>query len=286
MIIDTHAHYSHFKFDNTYKYLSYSGDGYSICEGEREKVFDEIKEAGICAFIEPGINLESNSALLELAQKYPGFVFPAVGVHPTRVFKEKWTDRKKIDALSENANVIAIGETGLDFHYARKDQHRFWQYAWFLYQLTIAYKKKLPLILHIRNASKQAIRILKLYQGRKYGGVIHCFCEGADVAKQYVRMGFHLGIGGALLQSDERSELMKEAIREVPLEHILIETDSPYVHPQCPVLAGTKMYRKVRNTSLILPAVISEIARIKGMAYAEVESITTKNAVGLFGLKI
>lgn len=286
MIIDSHAHYSHKNFDNTYRYLSRENGEYAICEGNLGDIFRKMTENGIDAFIEPGITLESNYKLLELAKNNPNKIFPAVGVHPTRVFNARWKNRRQIAALAENSKVIAIGETGLDFHHKRKNQHRFMQYMWFIYQLNIAKKKQLPLILHIRNADKEAIRILKHYRGLEYGGVVHCFNGGYDTAMEYISLGFHLGIGGMLLKKGETAERMKEAIAKVDIKNILVETDSPHVHPSCKVLKRANNPSKIRNTSIILPEVISEIAKIKGMECDEVSRIVTENTIKLFGLSI
>ena len=144
MIIDSHAHYNHNSFKNCFRYLTRGEDGYSIAEGDRERIFRELLEGDIPYSIEPGVSLQSCEEVLELAAAYPGRIFPAVGVHPTRSIYEKWNDRKKLVTLAKTPGVVAIGETGLDFHYKREDQHRLTQHLWFLYQLNLAWKLKLP----------------------------------------------------------------------------------------------------------------------------------------------
>ena len=286
MIIDSHAHYSYYLFEGRYKYLDYTEDGYTIAEGTREELFDRMAQRGIGYFIEPAISLESNGKVISLCSEYPSMVSCSVGVHPTRTSALRWKDRRQLPPLLDSDGVVAIGETGLDYHQDREEQHRLVQLRWFLYQLKLANKKHLPLILHIRDAHKHALAILSRYSGRKYGGVVHCYASDSETAQRYVALGYHIGIGGTLLGVGERAELLREAVRDVPLERILVETDSPYVFPDTTRDIEKGKMKKVRNTSLILPAVIEEIARIKGVSVERVERITAENAIKLFSLSI
>ena len=132
-IIETHTHLSHFKFENQFRFLDYdrSSCTFNIEQGDRDSVIKAMKQQGIVAAIEPGIDLASNKCLLNLAKQHPGWLFPAVGLHPTRTPNEKWKDRVILKELLTRPEVIAIGETGLDFHFQRKDQHRLTQGHWF-----------------------------------------------------------------------------------------------------------------------------------------------------------
>lgn len=284
MIIDSHAHYSHGSFENSFRYLTVTPEGYEVAEGTREDLFRALNTAGIAWSIEPGISLDSNRRILELCGDYP--LFPAVGVHPTRCFREKWSQRKRLKEFAADPRVIAIGETGLDYHYERKDQHRLWQTAWFLYQLNLAWKRKLPVILHIREADEDALRILKCHPARKYGGVVHCFDRGWDVAEQYLKLGYHIGLGGAVLQQEERADRLWEAVKRIPLDRILLETDAPYILPYCKDVIKPKILRRTRNTSLILPKVAEKIGELKGVPAGQVEAAAAENTVRLFSLKI
>ena len=286
MIIDSHAHYNHNSFKNRFRYLTRDEGGYAIAEGDREQIFRELLEGNIPYSIEPGINLQSCGEVLELAAAYPGRIFPAVGVHPTRSISEKWADRKKLAALAKSAGVVAVGETGLDFHYKREEQHRLTQHLWFLYQLDLAWKLKLPVILHVRDAHAEALRILRLHPARKLGGVIHCFYGDWKTAEQYLELGCHIGIGGSVLQLEERAKDLWEAIPRIPLDRILIETDAPFILPYCKDVIQPKLLRRARNTSLILPAVIGKIAELKGITPEEVEKAAAENAIRLFRLPI
>ena len=286
MIIDSHAHYNNNAYKKPFRYLSYDKDGYALKEGELPQLLQEMENANIRYFIEPGVSLQSCEEVLELAAQYPGRIFPAIGIHPTRSIYEKWSDRKKLDAFAKMPGVVAIGECGLDYHYKREEQHRLKQHIWFIYQLNLAWKMKLPVILHVRDAHEDALRILKLHPARKLGGVIHCFYGSKEIAEQYLKLGYHIGIGGSVLQLEERAKNLWEAIPNIPLDRILLETDAPFILPCCKDVIQPKLLRRARNTSLILPAVINKIAELKGISADEVEQATTENAIRLFRLPI
>lgn len=284
MILDSHAHYISGSFENHFRYLDRENGTYSLREGDRMQLFARLEEAGIRCSIEPGTSLASQEAVLALAEQMPGRVFPAVGVHPTRAIRERWLQRRQLFRAAGMPQVIAIGETGLDYHYQRKDQQRLRQKLWFLYQLDLARRVKKPLILHIRDAHRDALRILSRYPGIRQGGVVHCFYGSREIAESYVNLGLHIGIGGTLLQQGERGEQLREAIAAIPMERILLETDAPYILPYCKDVLSGKQLRRARNTSLILPAVAEAIAQIKGLTREEVERITAENTVALFHL--
>ena len=286
MIIDSHAHYNNNAYKKPFRYLTYGDDGYALKEGDRDQLFQELLNANIPYSIEAGVSLESCKEVLELATQYPGQIFPTIGVHPTRSIFEKWSDRHKLLAYANTPGVIAIGEIGLDYHYKREEQHRLKQHIWFIYQLNLAWKKKLPVILHVREAHDDAIRILKWHPARKLGGVIHCFYGSKEIAEQYLKLGYHIGIGGSVLQLEERAKDLWEAIPHIPLDRILIETDAPFILPYCKDVIQPKLLRRARNTSLILPAVIEKIAELKDISSDEVERATTNNVVQLFRLPV
>ena len=287
MIIESHAHYSHYKFNQTFRCLSYEKGKFSIDESTREKILANLKDNGVKASVEPAIGIESNEKVNQLALLYPDFIFPAYGCHPTRTFLAKWKDRKIIDkyATCPSYKCVAIGETGLDYHYPRKEQHRACQKRWFRYQLKLAYKLKKPLILHIRKASDDALKILSKYQKLLIGGVVHCFSDNYEVAQSYINLGLYIGIGAALL-SDESSEMLSDVVKHIPLEKIIVETDAPYVLPDIDILKSKKKKRNIRNTSTIIYSVIEQIAKIKGISVSQTEEIVYNNTVELFSLKL
>lgn len=286
MIVDSHAHYNNNAYNKPFRYLTYGEEGYALKEGDREQLFQELLDANIPYSIEPGVSLESCKEVLELAAQYPGRIFPAIGIHPTRSIFEKWSDRHKLDAYAKMQGVIAIGEIGLDYHYKREEQHRLKQHLWFIYQLNLAWKMKLPVILHVRDAHEDALRILRWHPARKLGGVIHCFYGSKEIAEQYLKLGYYFGIGGSVIQLEERAKDLWEAIPHIPLERILVETDAPFILPYCKDVIQPKLLRRARNTSLILPAVINKIAELKDLSADSVEQATTGNAIQLFNLPI
>ena len=286
MIIDSHAHYNNNAYRKPFRYLTRDENGYALAEGDREQLFRELLDANIPYSIEPGVSIQSSGEVLQLCAEYPGRIFPAVGIHPTRSIYENWSDRKKLDALAKTPGVIAVGEIGLDYHYKREEQHRLKQHLWFLYQLNLAWKLKLPVILHVRDAHADALRILRWHPARKLGGVIHCFYGSREIAEQYLKLGYYIGIGGSILQLEERAKDLWEAVPHIPLDRILIETDAPFILPYCKDVIQPKLLRRARNTSLILPAVIEKIAELKGITAEEVERATAANAIRLFHLPI
>ena len=284
MLIDSHAHYINNAYKKPICYLSYGKDGYVLKEGAREQLFQELLDANIPYSIEPGVSLQSCEEVLQLCAEYPGRIFPAVGIHPTRSIFEKWSDRHKLAAYASAPGVLAIGEIGLDYHYKREEQHRLKQHLWFIYQLNLAWKMKLPVILHVRDAHEDALRILRWHPARKLGGVIHCFYGSKEIAEHYLKLGFHIGIGGSVLQLEERAKDLWESIPRIPMNRILVETDAPFILPYCKDVIQPKLLCRARNTSLILPAVIKNIAELKGVSADEMEETTTNNVIRLFRL--
>lgn len=286
MIIDSHAHYNNNAYKKPFRYLTRNKDGYALAEGDRDQLFQELLDANIPYSIEPGVSLQSCEEVLQLCAEYPDRIFPAMGIHPTRSIYEKWSDRKRLDTFAKIPGVIAIGECGLDYHYKREEQHRLKQHIWFLYQLDLAWRLKKPVILHVRDAHEDALRILRWHPARKLGGVIHCFYGSWEIAQQYLKLGYHIGIGGSVLQLEERAKDLWEAIPQIPLNRILVETDAPFILPYCKDVLPPKLLRRTRNTSLILPAVIEKIAQLKGISAEEVEQAAAENAIRLFNLSV
>ena len=281
-MIDTHFHKHRKSFSQTFPFLQYRDGRYEIvAEGNAALLDAYLDAAGVESYLEPGVELESNAAALAAAQTDPK-LHVAVGVHPTRCIATPWRERRRLAAWAKDPHVVAVGETGLDFHYARPEQHRFRQLCWFLWQLRLADRLRLPLVLHVRGADAAALRVLRLFRTRLHGGSVHCFQGDAALARQYTALGFSVGIGGALLQEDAAP--LCEAVRALPLERILLETDAPFVKPLTGLEAqmSKKKLRSVRNTPLILPAVIERIAALKGVSPEEVERVTSANARALF----
>ena len=285
MIIDSHAHLTHYQFKQGFRFLCAGDTGYTVVDGTLSDVINSCKMQQVIGSIEPAISFESN-ALIRDFQPPKGYSFyRAVGVHPTRVHQTKLKNRKLLEDYI-NSETVAIGETGLDYHYPRKEQHRVLQKLWFKYQIKLADKYKLPLILHIRQANEDAIKILTKYKGKLHGGVVHCFSGAPEIAEQYLSLGFALGIGGTLLQKNEASTRLRKSVKAAPLEQLIVETDAPFVLPEFPYEGSKKSRRKVRNTSTILPLIVQEIAEIKGIDVETAERVIYSNTIGIFNLPI
>lgn len=286
-MIDSHIHLSYKYFDQIFPYIDFDGEDFKIvADGRRDALIDKMKSRGISFCIEPAIDVDSNELLLNLSKGCDGFIYPAVGNHPTRCINSKLRDFKRVKKFSEGDGVIAIGETGLDYHYERKDQHRLKQKIWFQWQINLADKLGLPLILHIRQADEDAVKILRKNQKKLHGGVCNCFCSGADIARIYTEeFRLCLGIGGTLLMKPEYRRQLEETVIATPIEYLLLETDGPYVKPERPDDVTGKKWTKARNTSLILPAVAEKIAYLKGISVEEVLRITEENTKRVFKIE-
>ena len=276
MILDSHAHYSHPIYDGERKYVIRTAQGYSCAHGDRASMFEAMRNGGIAGFIEPSVSVARLELQLEIADQYA--LYPAVGVHPKHCHEAPWAQREQLEAYAQNA--VAIGETGLDYHHLPPDDC---QKMWFDYQIGLADKFSLPLILHIREAHADALDILRQRKTQLHGGVAHCFTEGEKIAMEYVELGFAIGIGGKLLMPEFREKLT-EVVRQVPRAALLLETDAPYLRPRLPHDCSKSQWSRSANTSLSLYAVAEEIARIKGLEAETVENVIFENTLRVFRL--
>lgn len=255
-MIDTHVHYTHKRFDNG-----------------RDEIVKGLRQKGIEAVVEAAISFESNNDFIEYAKKIRPFYdtfYLAVGIHPQCVQEPDLERLKQLRDLALEDGVVAVGETGLDYHregYREDDQK--W---WFSRQMELAGELRLPLIVHSRMADRDTIEMIHAYANFLQGGVIHCFNSGVEEAAAYVEMGFYLGIGGMVTYGKEE---LNQAVREIPLSRIVLETDCPFLMPK-------SQNREARNDSYQLPVIVEEIAKMKGISAEEVERVTTANAKALF----
>jgi len=251
MIFDSHAHYDADQFDE-----------------DREELLNSMQEKGIGTILNVGADWDSVTEVVELAQKYP-HVYAAVGLHPDEVGV---LDEEKFAYLREQCQkekVVAVGEIGLDYYWDNESHDV--QKKWFVRQLNLAREFNLPVIIHSRDAAEDTLKIMKEHaQGLR--GVIHCFSYSKELAREYVKMGFHIGIGGVV--TFKNGKKLKEIAEEIPLEKILLETDCPYLAPV--------PYRGKRNSPLYIPYIAQEIAEIRGITYEEVVEQTEQNAKELF----
>ena len=256
MIFETHAHYDDSRFAT-----------------DRESVIEKVYNSGVAPIINVGASIKSTAATVELAKKYE-YIYAAVGVHPSDI---EGLNEDSFNWLREQANwekAVAIGEIGLDYYWDKEEEVQERQRYWFHRQLELAKEADLPFIIHSRDAAADTLEILKRNHTEKSRGVIHCFSYSKEMAREYVKLGYDIGIGG--VSTFKNAKKLKEVIAETPIEHILLETDCPYMAPE--------PYRGKRNSSLYLPYVVEKIAELKDMKAEEVEDITYQNAQRLFGI--
>lgn len=281
MIIDSHAHYSHSLYEGEFTYLDYLQGQYCVREGNRRLLLEEMTRRGILLAIEAGTELEKVEAQLAVASECEPYLRPTLGIHPKHCAHLPPQALEQLRALVAAHKPLAIGETGLDYSVPPEKLDQSAQQAWFIRQIELAHEMQLPLVLHIRDAYADALQILQQHRNILHGGVAHCFGSGPADALACVELGFALGIGGKVLQEPQ----VADAVAAVPLEALLVETDAPYIRPDISHLPGTgKQRKKVRNSSLILPAVIEKIAFVRGEAPETVEEAIFRNTLRVFQL--
>ena len=253
MIFETHAHYDDAKFDT-----------------DREMLLADLPQRGISPVINVGSSIATTKTTLSLAQEYP-FLYAAVGVHPSDVDDLNEDTYAWLRQQTTLQKTVAVGEIGLDYYWD-KENHDL-QKEWFIRQLDLARKKEKPVIIHSREAAADTMEIMKEYASG-LRGVIHCYSYSAEMAKEYVKMGYYIGIGGVV--TFKNAKKLKQVVQEIPLESIVLETDCPYLAPV--------PYRGKRNSSLYLQYVAEEIAALKGAAAEDVVLQTEENARKLYGL--
>lgn len=247
MIFDTHSHYTDEQFF------------------DREELLLKLnKEHFVSEIITCGTDIDSSLECIALAEKFP-FVFAAVGYHP----EELTRIRADIDALRSiiNQRVIAIGEIGLDYYWNKENKKE--QIDAFIKQLELSKELKLPVIVHDREAHGDTLEILKKHKPK---GVLHCFSGSAEMAKEIIKIGMYIGVGG--VATFKNAKALPQVIEETPIEKLLLETDAPYLAPV--------PFRGKRNDSSFIPYIAEKIGDIKGISKEEVLKICRKNAYNLF----
>lgn len=252
MIYETHAHYD----DEAYL-------------EDLDIVLEDNRKAGIGRIVNVAASMSSCITTLALSEKYEQ-IYAAVGVHPSETKDLTEADMKLIEEYCKRDKVVAIGEIGLDYYWDEPDRDI--QKKWFIRQLELARHLSLPVIIHSRDAAADTLEIMKDMDAGSIGGVIHCFSYEKEMAREYLNMGFYIGVGGVVTFKNGRK--LKEVVDYVPLDRIVTETDSPYLAPV--------PHRGSRNTSANIPLVIEEIANIKGITPKAVEEATWNNALALY----
>lgn len=270
-IVDTHTHLDGEEFDE-----------------DRSEVILRAKEAGVGMVFLPAIDVKTSEAVLKLSHEYPGYAYPMIGLHPEEV-KADWKEQlKKIEAILDEhliavdglngikykSDYIAIGEIGLDFYWSREFEKE--QLEAFEKQVEWSYETGLPLMIHCRKAQNEMLHILRKWKNKLPGGVFHCFTGNQQEAKELLEYdNFVLGIGG--VSTFKSSHLREDLPAAVPLERIVLETDSPYMAPV--------PYRGQRNESAFVVQVMKTLATAYGVSEEEVAKVTNQNVERVFGVK-
>lgn len=256
MIFDTHAHYDDEKFDS-----------------DRAELLSVIKQKNVDRIINVGASFRGCKESLKLAEQYD-FIYAALGIHPEEL--DDLTNENLV-WLSENLahdRVVALGEIGLDYYWCKEEPDQSKQKEFFIKQLEIAQDTDIPVIIHSRDAAEDTMSILKEYRGKR-PTVIHCYSYSREIAQEYLKLGYYIGVGGVVTFKNARK--LVETVEAIPIEKILIETDSPYMAPT--------PHRGERNDSSLLKFVIEKISEIKNLSIEEVESITYQNALDFYRLQ-
>ena len=254
MIFESHAHYDDEAFDE-----------------DRKELLLSMPEQGISHIVNVAASVESLAATKELVEKYP-HVYGAFGIHPDEVGDLDEKSFEQLRTLCKHEKAVAVGEIGLDYYWD-KEKHDL-QKKWFERQMELAREEQMPFIIHSRDSAADTLEMAKGLKAGEIGGIVHCFSYGREIAREYLNMGLYLGIGGVI--TFKNAKKLKEVVEYAPLEQLLLETDCPYLAPA--------LHRGKRNTSLLIPYIAEEIARIKGISYDEVVATTHENAMKVFRL--
>lgn len=255
MLFDSHCHLDDSRYD-----------------ADRDAVLARAKEAGVEYMVNPGADLLTSQNAVALAALHP-HIYAAVGVHPHDAKDMDDTVLQLIEHLARKPKVVAIGEIGLDFHYdfSPRDVQR----HWFIEQIRLAKKLGLPIVVHDREANQETYDTLKAEKAFETGVLMHCYSGSAELAKQYLKLGAMLSIAGPITFSNARKTV--EVVQTVPLEHLFIETDGPYLTPM--------PHRGKRNEPAYVRFVAEKIAQIKGISVDEVADQTCRNALKFFKIQ-
>lgn len=238
--------------------------------GEEGMVIERAIEAGVKKMVLPDIDSSTREQMFALATKYPDTLFPCLGLHPTSV-GEDWQDQMAaLESHIGRHKIHAIGEVGLDCYWSKEFLNQ--QQEVFRTQIEMADKMSLPLIIHSRESTELIINILKEYKHLPLRGVFHAFSGSVETFRELQKLGdWYIGIGGVLTY---KKASIAETVRDIPLESILLETDSPYLTPV--------PHRGKRNESSYITIIATKLAEAKGISLENVAAITTENASKLF----
>jgi len=254
MFIDSHVHLNADQYDE-----------------DLQAVIDRALEAKVEKMVVIGFDRKTIERTMQLIEQYD-FVYGVIGWHPVDAIDCTQEDLEWIEKLASHPKIVGIGETGLDYYWDKSPKDV--QQALFRKQIHLAQKTGLPIIIHNRDATGDVVRILREENAASVGGVMHCFSGSVETARECIAMNFMISLGGPVTFKNAR--LPKEVATEIPLEHLMIETDAPYLAPH--------PHRGKRNEPAFVPLVAEEIARLKGLTIEEIGQATTDNAKKFFGI--
>jgi TatD DNase family protein len=240
---------------------------------DREMAVRNAIDKGVNYFFLPNIDSGSISGMLALADTFPGFCFPMIGLHPTSVkgnYREELAIVEK-ELADQSKRYFAVGEVGIDLYWSKEFES--FQLSAFSFQLDSAVKHDLPVVIHTRNSFDVAIDVIEKKNNPAIRGIFHCFGGSLKQAEKAIELGFKLGIGGIITYKNSG---LQKVVEVVGLENLVLETDSPFLPPV--------PYRGQRNESAYIPIIAQKISEIKDISIDEVADITTKNALTLFKL--
>lgn len=235
-----------------------------------EQYILDAKNAGVKKFLVVGFDLKSSENAVKIATKHD-YLYSAVGIHPSDVKKAGEHDFEKIDELANEKSVVAIGEIGLDYYWDKDPETKAQQREGFIKQIDIANKHNLPISIHCREAIEDTLEILKSHPVKR-GGIMHCYAGSVESAKEFIKLGFLLGIGGVV--TFKNSQKLKDVVVSIPSDSYVLETDSPYLTPE--------PFRGKPNHSKYIYLVRDKIAELRNISPEEVEQETTENFERVF----
>ena len=255
MIIDSHCHLNMLSLEQY--------------DGDMTRLIAETQAAGVEYLLNVSVNLETVQNVIDTANQFAN-VYASVGLHPSDV-KNNLPDKGTLLALIAQPKVVAIGETGLDYHYNTEEDFDVMRESFRLHiQLARATKK--PLIIHTRDAREDTLKILREEHAQEVGGVMHCFTESLEMALAAIELGFYISFSGII--TFKNATELQEVVKHVPLERLLIETDSPYLTPV--------PFRGKPNQPKYVHYVAEKVAELKGVSFDEVAKATSENFMRLF----